>query len=327
MDKLIPLVIVSAVVLSGLGAVAIPLFKDTATSTPSTIYTIHTLHGTSADWAGYVVATTLNSPQNNAITDVKGSWIVPTVSGSVTPNAFSASWIGIDGYASNTVEQIGTDANVNNGVAVYAAWYEMFPKPPVYLNMTISAGDTISAEVNYLGMGKFRLSITDVTTGETFSTIQSGAATARVSPNPAISGSTGHVVVGRTRPLTITDLTTRTLDCNIYHNVWYTTATIAPMTIPAIVEGLFGAPHRSSAEWILEAPSNIAGQVLPLADFGTASFFDSQVTVNGVTGSINDAHWQNDAITMQTSSPPIIKAQPSLLSADGTSFSVTWLHE
>jgi len=314
--------------ISSLLFITVPVFSpSTILVTPSNIYNIHTLHGTSTNWAGYVVETNLNTPQNGAITDVKGSWIVPTVLGSVTPNTYSASWIGIDGYSSNSVEQIGIDSNVNNGIAVYAAWYEMFPKAPVYLNMRINAGDTISAEVNYLGLGKFRLSITDVTTGASFSTIQrSSHAATRVFLNPVISGIIKHVFVGNTRPLTITELPTITAPYDIYHNVRITT--IGPVTVPADERGLSGTPHRSSAEWIIEAPSNVNGEVLPLADFRTAYFLNSQVTVNGVTGSINNAHWQNDAITMQTStSSPIIKAQPSLLSTDGTSFSVTWQHQ
>jgi hypothetical protein len=306
-----------------------PIFSpSTILVTSSNIYNIHTLHGTSTNWAGYAVETNLNTPQNGAITDIKGSWIVPTVLSSVTPNAYSASWIGIDGYSSNDVEQIGTDSDVNNGIAVYAAWYEIFPKAPVYLGMTINAGDTISAEVNYLGLGIFRLSITDVTTGASFSTNQkSSHAATGVFSNPVISSGTEHVFVGNTRPLTITELTTITAAFDTYHNVQHTT--ISYMTIPADKGGLSGAPHRSSAEWIIEAPSNLNnGEVLPLADFRTAYFFNSQVTVNGVTGSINNAHWQNDAITMQTSTPSlIIKARPSLLSTDGTSFSVTWQHQ
>jgi hypothetical protein len=197
---------------------------------------------------------------------------------------------------------------VNNGIAVYAAWYEMFPKAPEYLGITINAGDTISAEVTYLGLGNFRLSITDVTTGASFSTIQrSSHAATGVFSNPVISGGTEYVFVGNSRPLTITERTTITATYDTYPNIQYTT--IGPMTVPADEGGLSGAPHRSSAEWIIEAPSNLnTDEVLPLADFRTAYFYNSHVTVNGVTGSINNAHWQNDAITMQTSTPsPIIK--------------------
>jgi hypothetical protein len=81
---------------------------------------------------------------------------------------------------------------------------------------------------------------------------------------------------------------------------------------------------RLSAEWVEEAPSS--GGVLALADFGTADFFDCYATMNGYTGAINDAAWQSDAITMETSDGTI-KAQPSALSLDGASFSVDWAHE
>ena len=82
--------------------------------------------------------------------------------------------------------------------------------------------------------------------------------------------------------------------------------------------------RRQSAEWIVEAP--YSGGVLPLADFGTASFTCCSATINGHTGSVTDSGWQKDAITMATASG-IIKAQPAAMSPDGSGFSVTLLHE
>jgi hypothetical protein len=49
-----------------------------------------------------------------SVTDVTGSWTVPAVdctSPNGTPNGYSSFWVGIDGYGSNTVEQIGTDSD------------------------------------------------------------------------------------------------------------------------------------------------------------------------------------------------------------------------
>ena len=51
--------------------------------------------------------TSQTRPQSNAVSDVKGTWTVPTVTSS-SVNSYSAVWVGIDGYADNTVEQIGT---------------------------------------------------------------------------------------------------------------------------------------------------------------------------------------------------------------------------
>jgi len=220
---------------------------------------IHVKEGTSTNWAGYAVLTNLAAPQKGAVTDVKGSWVVPFVDCVSTPSAYSSFWVGIDGYSSNTVEQTGTDSDCSSGTARYYAWYEMYPKFPFNLKMKISPGDVMSAEVAYIGNGKFRLVITDTTTGAIFSTTQT-------SKNAA----------------------------------------------------------KSSAEWIAEAPSS-SGGVLPLANFGTASFNSAYATLNGVTASINSPNWQNDAINMTTQSG-ILKAQTSVLSPDGTNFSVSWQH-
>lgn len=82
--------------------------------------------------------------------------------------------------------------------------------------------------------------------------------------------------------------------------------------------------QQSSAEWIAEAPSSTSG-VLPLADFGTVLFNQNGATVGGTTGAIGSFGSNVQDITMVGQrSPHPIKAQPSSLSADGTSFSVTW---
>ena len=81
---------------------------------------------------------------------------------------------------------------------------------------------------------------------------------------------------------------------------------------------------RSSAEWIVEAPSSNA--VLPLANFGTVAFTNCSATIKSTTGSISNAHWKNDPLTMKTKAG-IVKATPSTLSGDGTSFSVSWSHQ
>jgi hypothetical protein len=48
----------------------------------------------------------------------------------------------------------------------------MYPKFPVNLTMAIHPGDTISASVTTDGAGSFTLSIRDLTTGGSFSTVQ-----------------------------------------------------------------------------------------------------------------------------------------------------------
>lgn len=218
--------------------------------------------GTSTNWGGYAALTSLSSPQSGAVSDVKGTWIVPEVHASTSSKTYSAAWVGIDGYSSKTVEQLGTESDWLNGSASYYAWFEMYPKRAYLISgFAVHPGDVISAEVKYIGSSKFVLSMTNTTTGQTFSTTQKA-----------------------------------------------------------------GNASRSSAEWIVEPP--YAGGVLPLADFGTMSFSDCTATINGVTGPIGDTHWQNDAITMQTSGGTV-KATPSALDDTGgvSSFDVTWSHE
>jgi Peptidase A4 family len=211
----------------------------------------------STNWSGYATYQT-----GATFTDVQGTWVQPTATCPSRKAQYSSFWVGIDGYNSGTVEQIGTDADcARRNTPVYYAWYEMFPNPPVNLSMTISPGNTISAEISVSG-DSFTLTLTNVTTGATFTTTQT------------LSGAS-----------------------------------------------------KSSAEWVAEAPSScfIQCSVLPLANFGTVNFSGSFTTGNGHTGSISDSAWSNDEIVMVTNSGKV-KAQPSVLSLDGTAFSVTWKH-
>lgn len=98
----------------------------------------------STNWSGYAVTAAAGSVQS-----VTGSWVVPSVSGSGT--SWSSSWVGIDGFNSSTVEQIGTDSDLSNGVAKYYAWYEMYPAYPVNLPNKVVPGDTMIASVTYKG--------------------------------------------------------------------------------------------------------------------------------------------------------------------------------
>ena len=65
------------------------------------------------NWSGYSI-----DAANHTVTDVKGSWVVPTVTVSGNGTSYASTWVGIDGDNSNTVEQIGTDSDQVNGKAV-----------------------------------------------------------------------------------------------------------------------------------------------------------------------------------------------------------------
>lgn len=121
--------------------------------------------GTSTNWSGYAV-------DGAGATQVGATWIQPAVTCAPGENSWSSPWIGIDGDTSNTVEQTGTDSDCQRGKPTYYAWYEMYPKSTVTVNLTVHPGDSITGTVKFLGSGSFSMALTDNTTHASFSTTQ-----------------------------------------------------------------------------------------------------------------------------------------------------------
>lgn len=120
-------------------------------------------HGTSTNWSGYAY-------DGSNATSVTGSWTEPPSNCSMVANSWSSPWVGIDGDNSGTVEQTGTDSDCVNGVAYYYAWWEMYPKSTVVIpSITVHAYDKFTASVTY-GASGFVMTLTDTTTGKTFTT-------------------------------------------------------------------------------------------------------------------------------------------------------------
>jgi hypothetical protein len=96
---------------------------------------------------------------------------------------------------------------------------------------------------------------------------------------------------------------------------------------------------RNSAEYIVEAPETcilIKCSLTSLSDFGQAGFgqdstgitaaINCGATIGGVTGSVGSFGSAVQTITMVSqSNQNVVKASPSALTSDGTSFSVSWL--
>lgn len=131
----------------------------------------------STNWSGYAV-----TGSNGAFTQVTGSWIVPAVScpaatspthgrGSSSSNdSYASFWVGIDGWTSPSVEQIGTDSDCDNGAPSYYAWYEFYPEPSYYAGSltNLNINDVIVASVTYNSNGTFTAAITDETSGGSY---------------------------------------------------------------------------------------------------------------------------------------------------------------
>jgi Peptidase A4 family len=123
---------------------------------------------TSTNWAGYAVS-------GGTFTDVKGTWVEPAVTCPTFRSSYSAFWVGLGGFVGGDgnggLEQIGTDSDCHFGSPEYSAWYEILPDVSTSIQLAISPGDTISAEVN-TDLTSATLTITDDTTGQTFATQQ-----------------------------------------------------------------------------------------------------------------------------------------------------------
>jgi len=127
----------------------------------------------SSNWSGYA---TYPAAAGTTFTEVEGRWTQPVASCPTGKKSYAAFWVGLDGYNSNTVEQIGTDSDcIGNNRASYYAWYEMYPNPPVMLTMPVHAGEAISAKVS-ASASAVTLTISNLTTGGTYTTTQTSNA-------------------------------------------------------------------------------------------------------------------------------------------------------
>jgi hypothetical protein len=137
-------------------------------------------------------------------------------------------------------------------------------------------------------------------------------------PSPSVTISTLTVRPGDTVSVTVT----------YSSGAFYVTVTDGSnkFSTSATVSGA----ARSSAECITERPS-IGGSITKLANFGVVSFGQDYTgvsstcyaTINGVTGSFGSFGSSLQEITMVDNRLAVL-AQPSPLSADGSSFTVTW---
>jgi hypothetical protein len=130
----------------------------------------------STNWGGYAVS---GAP----FTDAKGTWVQPAATCTSRTHQYASFWVGIDGYSSNSVEQLGTDSDcVGKGRASYYAWWEMYPQNSVELSTSsypVKPGDTLTAEVSVSGT-TFTLSLKS-SEGWTFTTTQTGSGLSQAS--------------------------------------------------------------------------------------------------------------------------------------------------
>jgi hypothetical protein len=126
-----------------------------------------------ANWAGYAaVANT-----GDQIAFVGANFNIPSVNCASTARGsqdpWVSHWIGIDGFATPTVEQTGVAVDcASNNTATYYAFYEMFPLPGV-LFTGVNPGDAITATVTFnSGNNTWHMRLNDLTNGGFISSTQ-----------------------------------------------------------------------------------------------------------------------------------------------------------
>jgi hypothetical protein len=116
---------------------------------------------TSGNWSGYA------QTGGAKYTYASGTWLVPSVQ---AKQGYSSSWVGIDGFNNNNLIQTGTEQDYVGGHTVYRAWWEILPAAETIIpSLKITPGDKITAFVKNTSGNAWTISISDVTTGKSFS--------------------------------------------------------------------------------------------------------------------------------------------------------------
>ncbi|MEA2641246.1 MAG: hypothetical protein QOF51_2640 [Chloroflexota bacterium] len=179
--------------------VNVALAGDDGGDMPNSTATVAPSLPASSNWAGYVATSggltgSLLGSGTGGVTEAHATWTIPTLTCNGT-TSFSSAWVGIDGYASGTVEQIGTWHYCVYGKAFYGAFAQMYPSPAVFPHFLLHPGDVVQAAVHYQGGDSFAVSLKNVTTGASYGTTMTQRNAQRSSAewvveNPSFNGNT-----------------------------------------------------------------------------------------------------------------------------------------
>ncbi len=129
-------------------------------------------------WYGYVVT-------GSTYASTTADWTMPSLACG-TQGAYVSIWTGLDGYSSDTVEQVGAEAYCSGGTADYFGWYDLYPAAPVDFSNTLKPGDHLEAAVTYDGTQEFTITLSDVTRGWSHTVNKSLAGAARSSAETVV---------------------------------------------------------------------------------------------------------------------------------------------
>ncbi|HUY97842.1 MAG TPA: G1 family glutamic endopeptidase [Verrucomicrobiae bacterium] len=126
----------------------------------------------STNWSGYIVG-------NGPYTSASGTFNVPNLYAATTQTDTSE-WVGIDGSTDNSLVQTGVSEiyDPSTNLVNFQPWWTLstynFVGQPI--NMAVSPGNTMTATVSEVSPGLWDLTLTNDTTGATFTTDQSYSA-------------------------------------------------------------------------------------------------------------------------------------------------------
>ena len=107
---------------------------------------------------------------HGTFTAVSASWHATSPTGNGSTTTADSTWIGIGGVTSGDLIQIGTQNIISaSGQVSASAFYEMLPdySRPVP-GVTVSPGDSITASVTEIGGSLWRFSLTNNTSGQSY---------------------------------------------------------------------------------------------------------------------------------------------------------------
>jgi hypothetical protein len=125
----------------------------------------------SSNWSGYVAG-------NGPFTTASGTFSVPHLVAGTASTDSMAEWVGIGGEPGIPLIQAGITESPdpsNSNLFSVQPWWEVFPAVPVSVsitNVSVSAGDEISVDINQISGIEWSITLTDDTNGEGFTTDQ-----------------------------------------------------------------------------------------------------------------------------------------------------------
>lgn len=123
----------------------------------------------STNWSGYI-------ENGGPFTAVAGTFNVPNLiaaSGSTT----AAEWVGVDGFsaADPSLIQAGVTESYDPGTSLVRvhAWWEILPDAETPVALSVAPGNVITVTIGQVSAGLWGIRLTNDTTGQAFSTVQS----------------------------------------------------------------------------------------------------------------------------------------------------------